>query len=636
MRINNNIVTLNAYRLYGINAGMLGRNIERLSSGFRVNRAADDAAGLAISEGMRTQIRGLRMALRNAQDGVSLVQTAEGALQSVHDILQRKRELVVQAASDINGYSDNRERTMIQTEIEQLARELVDITTRTKFNRHQILGWGEDWQLRKPESIPQPPHPPTPPSGRVINLGAAAVSGDGWEISGGELRITTDGDFRITGTGLVPNTRIVVQGGVTANITLDNVNIGTSSGAALDMRGATVKLWLEGTNTLTAGGASAGIETTGGTLNINGAGSLTAVASGAGAGIGGGFGGGGGTVIINGGTVTATGGAQGAGGAGIGGGMNGDGGTVIINAGTVTATGRGQGAAGIGGGGSLGLTAGGFGGDIRIGGGTVTAIGSNMGAGIGGGSNVTMIADDGAGGAIVISGGSITVIGIVGAGIGGGYRGAGANLTITGGTFEEIQGGIGGGASATYHGAVTVGYDVDISGIGELFRGDLGDGLTILPPPETPPPPPIFRIQAGANAGQLITIPLPNLREVLSDAGVVGFNAFVDASYLASMLNVNQSSAETVSAQLGIIDKAISAISDIRATLGAVQNRLELRIQNLDNTAENLVAAESRIRDVDMAAEMTAFVRRNIMFQAAAAKLAQANTERQNVLFLLG
>jgi len=139
MRINNNITALNSHRNYTINGGRLGGNIERLSSGFRINRAADDAAGLAISESMRTQIRGLRMASRNAQDGISLVQTAEGALQSSHNILQRIRELTIQAASDVNEDGATNERGMIQTEINQLLSEIGDISVETEFNGQAIL-----------------------------------------------------------------------------------------------------------------------------------------------------------------------------------------------------------------------------------------------------------------------------------------------------------------------------------------------------------------------------------------------------------------------------------------------------------------------------------------------------------------
>ena len=136
MRINNNIMALNSHRVYGINAGNLGRNVERLSSGFRVNRAADDAAGLAISEKMRSQIRGLNQASRNSLDGVSLIQVAEGAFAVAQNIVQRIRELTVQAANDTNQQVD---RDMIAAEVWQLSAEVRDIGEFTEFNEKRIF-----------------------------------------------------------------------------------------------------------------------------------------------------------------------------------------------------------------------------------------------------------------------------------------------------------------------------------------------------------------------------------------------------------------------------------------------------------------------------------------------------------------
>src|SRR5690606_33869370 len=121
VRIANNIMALNAHRQLTINQGGAAKSIEKLSSGLRINRAGDDAAGLAISEKMRGQIRGLRQAMRNAQDGISLIQTAEGALNETHAILQRMRELAVQAATDTNTPEDRLE---IQREINQLKAEI--------------------------------------------------------------------------------------------------------------------------------------------------------------------------------------------------------------------------------------------------------------------------------------------------------------------------------------------------------------------------------------------------------------------------------------------------------------------------------------------------------------------------------
>lgn len=130
------MMSMNAQRSLGVNSSGLGKSIEKLSTGQRVNRAADDAAGLTISEKMRTQVRGLTQASRNAQDGISAVQTAEGALDEVHSMLQRMRELTVQAGNDTNQAED---RKAIQAEIKQLSNEIEDISTKTEFNKQKLL-----------------------------------------------------------------------------------------------------------------------------------------------------------------------------------------------------------------------------------------------------------------------------------------------------------------------------------------------------------------------------------------------------------------------------------------------------------------------------------------------------------------
>jgi len=136
MIINHNISALNTYsRLTSANS-MQAKSLEKLSSGLRINRAGDDAAGLAISEKMRGQISGLNQASRNAQDGISLIQTAEGALTETHSMLQRMRELVVQANNGTNSEAD---RGNIQDEIAELQTEITDITTRTQFNGTTLL-----------------------------------------------------------------------------------------------------------------------------------------------------------------------------------------------------------------------------------------------------------------------------------------------------------------------------------------------------------------------------------------------------------------------------------------------------------------------------------------------------------------
>jgi len=146
MRIQNNIMAMNTHRQLGINQMNQGKSTEKLSSGYRINRAADDAAGLSISEKMRAQIRGLNRASANAQDAISLIQAAEGALQESHSILQRIRELAVQGANDVNAPED---REAIRSEINQLGLELDRIATSTNFNGKYILsgayGANEDY-----------------------------------------------------------------------------------------------------------------------------------------------------------------------------------------------------------------------------------------------------------------------------------------------------------------------------------------------------------------------------------------------------------------------------------------------------------------------------------------------------------
>src|SRR5699024_4034212 len=137
MIINHNISALNTHRQLGANNNNVQSSLEKLSSGLKINRAGDDAAGLAISEKMRGQIRGLDMAEKNAQDGISLIQTAEGALQETHSILQRMNELAVQSANDTNISETDRQ--AMQEEFNALLEEIDDIAERTEFNKQTLI-----------------------------------------------------------------------------------------------------------------------------------------------------------------------------------------------------------------------------------------------------------------------------------------------------------------------------------------------------------------------------------------------------------------------------------------------------------------------------------------------------------------
>ncbi len=151
MVVQHNLTAMNSNRMLGITTDAQAKQTERLSSGYRINRAADDAAGLSVSEKMRRQIRGLDQASTNAQDGVSLVQSAEGALNEVHDMLQRMNELTVKAA---NGTYTTTQKQYIADEINQLVSEIDRVATTTKFNDQKVLqGSNKDGSLSNPKSF---------------------------------------------------------------------------------------------------------------------------------------------------------------------------------------------------------------------------------------------------------------------------------------------------------------------------------------------------------------------------------------------------------------------------------------------------------------------------------------------------
>ncbi|RHL12047.1 flagellin Hag [Bacillus licheniformis] len=192
MRINHNIAALNTLNRLSSNNSASQKNMEKLSSGLRINRAGDDAAGLAISEKMRGQIRGLEMASKNAQDGISLIQTAEGALTETHSILQRVRELVVQAGN--TGTQQTEDLTAIQDEIKALKDEIDGISERTEFNGKKLL----DGTFKAPAAPADPADPADPAAGEkslVFQIGANAkqqISVNIENMSAGALGIKED------------------------------------------------------------------------------------------------------------------------------------------------------------------------------------------------------------------------------------------------------------------------------------------------------------------------------------------------------------------------------------------------------------------------------------------------------------
>lgn len=185
MRINNNMLAMNTHRQLGLANTAGAKSMEKLSSGFRINRAGDDAAGLAISEKMRGQIRGLNQASRNAQDGISLIQTTEGALNETHAILQRMRELAVQSSTDTNTGVD---RGNLQDEIDQLSEEITRIATTTQFNTMNLLDGtfeGKKFHIGANE-------------GQDVTIKVNDMAAKALKVDGNEYKLTV-GDLEVVG-----------------------------------------------------------------------------------------------------------------------------------------------------------------------------------------------------------------------------------------------------------------------------------------------------------------------------------------------------------------------------------------------------------------------------------------------------
>jgi len=196
MIINHNVAALNTYRQYNVANKAMNVSMEKLSSGLRINRAGDDAAGLAISEKMRGQIRGLDQASRNAQDAISLIQTAEGALNETHSILQRMRQLAVQAANDTNTAED---RKNIQDEIDQLYQEIDRIAETTQFNTKNLLDGSMDKTTETAANVNVNTALKTvDASGDVINVDENTVFSALTDVDGNSLGIADDDIIEIS------------------------------------------------------------------------------------------------------------------------------------------------------------------------------------------------------------------------------------------------------------------------------------------------------------------------------------------------------------------------------------------------------------------------------------------------------
>lgn len=547
MIINHNIAALNTYRQLSSNSASGSKNLEKLSSGLRINRAGDDAAGLAISEKMRGQIRGLEQASRNSQDAISLIQTAEGALNETHSILQRMRELAVQANNDTNTTADREE---IQKEINQLTSEINRIGNTTEFNTMKLLDGSKTEITNELTSTV-----------RTIAVGGTFTANFADSVSAVNAMADTD----------------VIQGGA---ITLDNAHANLTAIAA-STTDSTIEIVKTNSTTWTVN-----VE-----LNLSGTTTLTS-------------------------TETFT--------------FNADADFVYDNHGISFTIAKEDFAKFDANGEGLEVTFG----SAEIAAGSVAASSDweyNTGTAL-----------------TTIAGGTAAItIGTVPAEIE-----AARDIVVTYNGSDTLIVNIRDSATNsisqdTY--TLTTGATLNYDHHGIQFDLTAGNGtasLTInLDTTETNASSTVtdnsLTFQVGANEAQSMSLSLGDMRAAaLGISSTIVQDGFGDSKVVTDGTNNTGAEyaldvTEDAASAITVIQNAIDTVSAERAKYGAVQNRLEHTINNLGTSAENLTAAESRIRDVDMAKEMMEFTKNNILSQAAQAMLAQANQQPQGVLQLL-
>ena len=486
MRIQHNIAALNSYRNLTGNNSAVSKNLEKLSSGYRINRAGDDAAGLAISEKMRAQITGLNTAQKNAQDGVSLVQTAEGALTEVHSMLNRMVELADQSA---NGTYDNPvDRANLQKEISSLKDEIDRIAGATNFNGINLL----DGSL----------------SAKKLDLNQASTLGGKAITVQENAAVATKSDFTVDAGDGKEHTLTVEY--ADENGKLHSVDLKYKSGAD------------KATNT----------------KNIKDAITKSELAS-----------------VFD----------------------------VAEDASKFTLTSK------VAGKGGAKLTG------IKTTDTVATAVTNGK---VAEGTNATVTAK------------------------GQGAIADGDKITLNGKTYQFVKDAdteVADGATA-----VLIGQNNDAT-MANLNKALESAGIKATPNAND-------ITFAALNNGKGLTLQIGDTSEDFNQMTVSVGDMHTVALGIADIDISTQAGAK---AAVGKIKSAINSVSSTRGDLGAIQNRLEHTINNLSVTSENMTAAESRIRDVDMANEMMAYTKNNILVQSSQAMLAQANQLPQGVLQLL-
>ena len=481
MVVQHNMQAANANRMLNITTGAQSKSTEKLSSGYRINRAADDAAGLSISEKMRKQIRGLDKASSNAEDGVSSVQTAEGALTEVHSMLQRMNELAVQAS---NGTNSDTDRSAIQDEISQLTTEIDRVAETTKFNETYLLKGGngtKDVYMNGHDAGLKGTLTDSATTATFKVAAGALDSGKSVTIGGKDYSIATaKADVQTAVDALTAEGDQVTVNGKTYTYT-------TNGGTGKDQEG-----WVEGTTA-----------PQGSTLTYTKKGGANALS------------------IADGDKVSTK----------------------------VAATNK-----------------------------TTDYVSADFDNGVSKSNSSIISAEQ----AVKLMTSELTAANNIGT--------TKAAATVT---------------------AAAAGYTSDDGITFAINKGtaEVADKLS-------------FSLHVGSDADMTnkITVDIETMNS--SYLGIKG-------------LNVNDDSGIAGTYAIDAISDALQKVSEQRSSLGAVQNRLEHTIDNLDNVVENTTTAESRIRDTDMASEMVNYSKNNILAQAGQSMLAQANQSNQGVLSLL-
>jgi len=521
MRINHNIAALNTYRQLTIGQSAAAKNMEKLSSGLRINRAGDDAAGLAISEKMRGQIRGLEQASRNAQDAISLIQTAEGALNETHSILQRMRELAVQAS---NGTATDSDRKALQDELNQLTSEINRIGNTTEFNTQKLLNGGiagkDGLKITQATSAQVTASNPAQFGNVNIKITVDNITFDLSSVS----FVDADSDLTVDSSeldALVADLGNVTSGGRKLSDFVEITHNGSTLTFKAKSQGSTSSISFSSDDN-TLGIVAANDKATGDPTTVERHG-IQATNDLTGSDV---------TITANS-TFTITVGSESAV-------------TVTLKEGKTYNTNDP---------------------DANVARAAMEDLIKDLNA---------ALQDAGLDGKVTVALSKDNEIQFISE--------TGKDITISDGTNTPL-------ASIGFAGTETVGNVQQVVG-----PGAQGSGYTT-------------KFQIGANTGQSMSLTINDMRAAaLGITGNAGQAGFTSTNTVTNGTNdikteaaLNISTKEDAAKAIEVIDKAIQLVSDERAKLGAVQNRLEHTINNLGTSAENLTAAESRIRDVDYA-----------------------------------